>query len=223
MRVPAPVVRIVNAWIKGGRQPQPPIPWPRDRWKESFPQHSELLDGLPDALDRSTVARRGCLAAHAKRDAEIAFIVTMAWGFGRVGYGPWRTRRILEATPNAAVLLRDIARELRAHGPVAAYEAMTSRARLTWLGPAFGTKYLHFCSSETSPPAAIVLDQRVADWLSRSTRLSVDARRWSVSIYAKYFDRLALWSEALDVTPSDLECCIFQAEANLRSRSQWAK
>lgn len=223
MRVPTAVARIANAWIDGGRRPQPGIAWPRDRWKAAFPEHSELLDRLPDTLDRRTVRRHGPLAARGRRQAETAFIVAMAWGFGKVGYGPWRTKRMLQESPEAARRLRDIARKLHSQGPIRAYEAMASRQRLTWLGPAFGTKYLHFCSMGKASDTALVLDRLVADWLSRNTGLSLDARLWSVPTYARYFQHLAMWSHALQVAASDLECCIFQAEANRRSKSQWTR
>ena len=198
----------------------PLAPGPVD---ESLPGHRDVLAGLPDTLDRQAVAAHGRAAASGCREAETAFIIVMIWGFGSVGYGPWRTRRILDSTPDPAQRLCGTARKLRADGPVAAYAEMAGQRRLRWLGPAFGTKYLHFCSDERSADAAIILDRLVADWLRSNTRLSINSVPWSVPAYSRYLNHMARWSKELKITAAELECCIFQSEASQRARSQWAK
>jgi hypothetical protein len=52
-----------------------------------------MFTGLPDRLTRPVV-RGACLrAADAPADAARAFLTVMAWGYGQVGYGPFRVRR----------------------------------------------------------------------------------------------------------------------------------
>lgn len=220
--VPDAVVQVVADWTERGRPALPAIPWPRNRWASTFPEYLELLADLPDALDREIVARHGRVTASGPHEAVRALLTVMAWGFGSVGYGPWRTRRILESVPDAPTRLCDAARALKTEGAVAAYAAMATRCRLRGLGPAFGTKYLHFCSSDATPGVALVLDRLVANWLDSNTDLSLNPVPWSVRTYERYLEHMATWSGAVRVAPSELECCIFQAEAAKRRRSQWA-
>ena len=220
---PTSVVQIVSTWIDGGRQPQNAIPWMRERWMKAFPKYRGLLEDLPDALDRQVVSAYGHIAAAGNLEAERAFVVVMAWGFGSVGYGPWRTKRILDSTADSPARLCATARQLQAAGPLAAYAEMASRQRLVGLGPAFGTKYLHFCSREQQSEVAVVLDRLVADWLRSNTDLSLNPVPWSLPTYTRYLDHLTRWSEELQVSTAELECCIFQAEANRRARSQWTQ
>lgn len=223
MDVPTTVGDLVAQWRAVGSPLQPPIAWPRDRWVQTFPSHQALLEGLPDQLSRPDVTAYGRLASHGAREAETAFLVVMAWGFGSVGYGPWRTRRILESTVESARRLSTVAHTLTADGALSAYAELALPCRLRWLGPAFGTKFLHFCSASCSEDTAIVLDRLVTDWLRSNTGLSLNPIPWSVPTYGRYLEHLGHWSAELAVTATELECCIFQAEANRREGSQWAQ
>jgi hypothetical protein len=87
----------------------------------------------------------------------------MAWGYGRVGYGPFRVRRVLAPVPDPGERLQAAAGELARGGPTAAYALLGDSGvpRLPGPGPAFGTKFLYFCS----PPGdrtALILDRLVA-------------------------------------------------------------
>jgi len=130
---------------------------------------------------------------------------------------------MLESVPDAPTRLCDAARVLKTESAVAAYAAMAARCRLRGLGPAFGTKYLHFCSIDETPDAALVLDRLVANWLKSNTDLSLNPVSWSVRTYERYLEHMAKWSGALRVAPPELECCVFRAEAARRRRSQWAQ
>jgi hypothetical protein len=91
------------------------------------------------------VARRACSGAAADpADAERAFLAVMAWGYGRVGYGPFRVQRMLDAAPDAGVWLQTAAGELSEGDPAAAYRVLGDHgmSRLPGLGPGFGTKFL---------------------------------------------------------------------------------
>ena len=86
----------------------------------------------------------GDQAQKSPKKAVEAFIASMVWGFGRTGYGVLRTNRILSANPDAPEKLHHVAKVLAAEGPVEGYRAMANDDRLKWLGPAFGTKFLHY-------------------------------------------------------------------------------
>src|SRR4051794_13557220 len=109
--LPDSVRRVVEGWIGAGRPAQPPIPWPRDRWLQDFPANADTLSRLPDRLGRSAVFAVGADATKSTDHAVDAFLTVMAWGYGdSVGYGRFRTGRILGSRPDAPVRLHELAR-----------------------------------------------------------------------------------------------------------------
>ena len=121
---------------------QPGIAWPRARWQRAFPGVS-MFHTLPDLLDRTTV-RSVCATAVMSEDAaKDAFLAAMAWGYGEVGYGPWRVKKAFQ-DPDAGKKLLAVAETLKEGGPVAAYTVMSGASRLHRIGPAFGSKFLYF-------------------------------------------------------------------------------
>jgi hypothetical protein len=138
------------------------------------------------------------------------------------GYGPFRVRRLLDATPGADAQLQAAATKLSEGRPSEAYALLGDRGvpRLARLGPAFGTKFLYFCSPANSRPA-LILDRLVAAWLRENTGLSLNEARWSVSTYDRYLQAMFGWADELDTAADELEACIFLAQAGLVS-SQWA-
>jgi len=220
--VPHDVRRVVGAWRRAGSPVQDDIAWTRQRWIDQFPQFAPALTMLPDRLDRS-VARGACRRAAASAvEAEQAFLAVMAWGYGRVGYGPYRVRRLFDATPDAGTQLQTAAGVLAEQGPVAAYARLGDHgvARLAGLGPAFGTKFLYFCSRLGNPPA-LILDRLVAQWLRDHTDLLLNEVRWSAATYARYLGSMYAWAAKLGVAADELEACVFSEQAGLAG-SQWA-
>jgi len=150
--VPSAVCRLVDEWRAAGSPPQVGIEWPRQRWVDQFPAHAQGLAALPGRLSRQLV-RQACLDAAGTPAAALdAFIAVMAWGYGRVGYGPFRVRRVLASVPDPGERLQVAAGELARGGPAAAYALLGDGGvpRLPGLGPAFGTKFLYSPSSSRS-------------------------------------------------------------------------
>jgi hypothetical protein len=144
----------------------------------------------------------------------------MAWGYGTVGYGPWRTARILQTSADGPDRLVTVAQRLAKAGAVDAFGLLGGDCRLRWLGPAFGTKYLYFCPQRAADPKALILDRLVARWLARHVDESFNALSWSSRRYRLYLDLVGSWADALDVASDDIEWCIFQAESN-QTPNQW--
>lgn len=125
--VPNELLRLAEEWRAMGSPPQRGIPWSATRWRRSLPEYDHLYDWLPEPLDRSAVQRY--VDEHAEADPAAAFVATMVWGFGNVGYGPFRTRRILESGPDVSVRLAS------AVGPTSveeAYAALAGHRRVPW-------------------------------------------------------------------------------------------
>jgi hypothetical protein len=181
-----------------------------------------MFTALPDRLDRTAVRCVCVNAAVSPTDAQRAFLAVMAWGYGRVGYGPFRVLRVLAAAPTAGAQLQAAATSA-AHGrPVEAYECLGDHgtARLPHLGPAFGTKFLYFCSP-AGPRPALILDRLVARWLRESVGLAFNELRWSTSTYVRYLEAMFGWADELGLAADELELCIFSTQAGL-GESQWA-
>lgn len=222
--VPEAIVDVVRRWRDEDNPPQPATAWPRERWVAMFPRHQEFLRKLPQALDRDDV-RSLCLAAGSgPLPAEQGFIAVMVWGYGNdVGYGPWRTNRVLSETADAAERLAAAARSARTEGALAAYGRMRpgGDCSLRWLGPAFGTKYLYFCQPPEAPLAALIFDNLVATWLRRSSGLDLNPVSWSPRTYETYLRQMHRWATALACAPDELEYCVFRDIATER-QTQWA-
>jgi hypothetical protein len=220
VEVPEPLRRLVNAWRSAGSPAQPGIAWPRKSWAARFPAWADTFAVLPDRLSRPAVRLFSRSAATDPQAALRAFLVTMTWGYGRLGYGPFRVQRILATTPETGERLQQAARELLDHGPVQAYRRLGDHGigQLPFLGPAFGTKFLYFCSPPG--PGALILDRLVADWLRAQAGLSLSQVRWSSQTYDRYLATMSGWAGQLSVTADELETCIFSDQARLVA-SQW--
>jgi hypothetical protein len=219
MNTPEALVERIDAWIADGSPPQDPIRWDSERWLPSatdYPhvaEHADFIRGLPNGIGRADVAALGAVAARSPEDAVQAFIASMIWGFGPTGYAVFRTNRILEENPDAATKLQRVAEVLADDGPVEGYRALANTQRLTWLGPAFGTKYLAFCSRPEHP--ALILDAFVATWLNEHCDAGLRPTQWSTPRYERYLADMTEWA-AGRCTPTELETIVFVAEAARR-------
>jgi hypothetical protein len=212
---------VVEAWRAAGSPSQAAIAWPRQRWIDSFPAEAAAFTVLPERLTRQAVRAACRCAAESSAEARRAFLAVMAWGYGRVGYGPFRVRRLLDAAPDAGTQLQAAARALREATPLEAYARLGDHGvpRLARLGPAFGTKFLYFCSSPGDQPA-LILDRLMAWWLRDNVGLVLNEIRWSVPTYRRYLASMYGWAGDLAVAADELEMCIFSEQAGLAD-SQW--
>lgn len=219
--MPVAVREVVEEWRRAGCPRQEGIPWPRSRWLDAFPDQRPLFERLPDRLARADV-RRACTAAGLDgAAAEQAFLAVMAWGYGNVGYGPWRTQRVFRENATIAASLASATATLAAEGAIAAYGQLAGPHRLSGLGPSFGTKYLYFCPQHDQVRPALILDRLVAQWLRDYTDVRVNEAIWSVRSYQRYVEQLWQWADVLNVPADVLEECIFTDQARMVG-NQWA-
>src|SRR2546421_1739498 len=107
--VPDRLRQLVVSWDERGRAPQPPIRWNAESWTAFLPTHASLFTGLPNPIDRRGVTAHTQTADRDEDAAVEAFITAMVWGYGRIGYGPFRTARVLTDNPAATATLRQVA------------------------------------------------------------------------------------------------------------------
>jgi hypothetical protein len=152
-------------------------------------------------------------------DAVRVFVAAMVWGYGRVGYGPFRAARVLAENPNAPEILLEAAVRVRRDGGPLAF-AWLAKNRLNWLGVAFATKYLYYCSGRSTTPA-LVLDRLVQGWLREHADWSVRLD-WHIPDYERYVQAAINWAAELGVAPADVEYLMFSDAAAQKPGSQWA-
>jgi len=177
-----------------------------------------MLRELPERISRDDVAAMASRIV-TPTDAVATFVAAMVWGFGRVGYGPYRTARVLAKNPDAGERLGELARRVATDGGPDAFDWFAGH-RLEGLGVAFSTKFMFFCGADRAAPA-LVLDRLVSDWFHSNAgwRPNLD---WNGRDYRNYVESVVRWSDELGLRPADTELLIFQDQVRLAPGSQWA-
>ncbi|WP_144723458.1 hypothetical protein [Cellulosimicrobium sp. TH-20] len=192
------------------------------RWLIGLEGAQAGLDAVGDEIDRSRMCE---LTDAFITDGEIvsAFVVTMVWGYGGDGRGPFRTRRVLTGSddPQDAPLNDEVVGRLslavdvaRRDGAVEGYRYLNreSLGRIKHLGPAFFTKWLYAATARGDRDhehAAPVLDERVLRWINEKTDLRL--RHSYTDDYAAYIGALERWGRSATPqrTTVDVEEAIF--------------
>jgi hypothetical protein len=179
----------------------------------------EFLNALPNTLDRAEVTALCRRAGENPDEAVHGFLAAMIWGYGTVGYGAFRTARVLRENDSAPERLMTVAAQAHDAGGPVAFEALAQN-RLHGLGVAFATKFLFFCAASEPVTPAPVLDRLVRDWLYQHAGWSLRLD-WHVNDYRDYVDAVCDWGKQLEIDASDVEMLIFTlAATSIRSR-QW--
>jgi hypothetical protein len=205
-------------WAAAGRPAQPTTAWSLESWVRFLPNHKEMLHGLPARISRDDVATVAS-AIVTQASAVDAFVAAMVWGFGRVGYGPYRTARVLSRNRDAGDRLMELAGRVAEDGGPKAFDWLTGH-RLEGLGVAFSTKFTFFCSGNDATPA-LVLDRLVSDWFHANAAWR-PSLAWNSHDYRHYVETVLRWSGELSIRPADTELLIFQDQVRKDPGSQWA-
>lgn len=219
--VPAALTTAVQRWREQGKPVQPPIRWSREAWRRYFPSQHAFLDALPDRIDRAEATLHAADAT-TPGGAERAFLAAMIWGYGRVGYGPWRTARVLTENPDAVDRLADVAVVAREQGGLAAFRDLAGKP-LRYLGVAFGTKYLRFVTAAHSPDRAPILDAVVRRWVSTHTGQHLMIDEWRPAVYEQYVALLTSWAAELELATDTVEELIFRSAVSREGSGQWSE
>lgn len=187
------------------------VPYIADRWTATFGDDPDLKGIIAEYPNQLTRADLCALASKAISDASHvrrAFMATMIWGYGTIGYGPWRMARMLESADAADAMLRTTA-GLVVSGKLAdAYSAFA----LPWCNRAFFTKFFYVIGlGANSSPLPLILDARVLRSLSAlGQEVSETAEG-----YVRWVSLMNAWAEALDCRPDAVEMFLFEKAGQL--------
>jgi hypothetical protein len=159
----APITINVGRW----REALPPDAWPPD-----FPMTGDVwrrdVFAVADAYRAGTASARQLLTA------------VLAWGYGPIGYGPWRANKSLDGDPDGKRLAYALEETVVAAPDEEALWTAYRRfrdprhARLPWLGPGFFTKILYFVGYRRGVGGVqpLILDRLVAGRLPSEAGVS---------------------------------------------------
>jgi len=199
----------VAEWIEAGSPAQEAFNWSKSRsnWCRDIPSLSQFIESLPDDLSRDDV-RRVCNLN--KSTIPERFVVSMIWGYGDLGYGSYRVKKMF-STPGFNEKIQQSFDLARAGNSLEAY-IFLSKNKVQQLGPAFGSKWLSFASSNEQP--APIYDSFISLWIKKyATKefgsVATSSEVWNKKTYGAYLEWMNLNSRALEVKADDLELVIF--------------
>lgn len=132
-----------------------------EAWRTAFTDHEETLTQLAQHAHAEGGIARAYLHDRADIDPVELFLISMVWGYGKVGYGPRRITDILNRV-GAADKLRAIVETTRNDGAAAGWNALLNTHRIGGLDMSFGTKLLYFAGYRTDHrPRPLILDNVV--------------------------------------------------------------
>jgi hypothetical protein len=156
--------------------------------------------------------------ADAAERLQVLFVASMVWGYGMVGYGPWRTRAALEA-PQLGEQLEMLADKLLSGDLVGACRAVS----IPRVGLAFYTKLFYFLCRGRVQRFPLILDTVLMNAFEQLLGLDVSpyakvtrkegnvtsVRAWGEG-YQRYVEQMHDWADALDCSADQIELFLFK-------------
>lgn len=226
------LVRLLLADPHALQSRQGPFEWNFEAWMRRFAVHPAaaraLLELRDEPNDRDSLYRTAAAMPAGDPDAHLVlklFIGTQVWGYGTIGYGPYRAQRIL-SQPGAERRLASTLKVLRSEGALAGYMALCEgQYQIRYLGPSFATKYLHFAGYGHVPsgPQPLILDQYVGVALHHAEPALFGADCGSVpsrqhySRYVSAVDAVTTSGPLSEFEPCAIELALFVVGERLRS------
>ncbi|MFF0372061.1 hypothetical protein [Micromonospora sp. NPDC005087] len=203
----APITVNLDRWRAG---------LPPDAWPDNFPSSGDVwrrdVFAVADAYRAGSASPRQLLTA------------VLIWGYGPIGYGPWRAARSLGADPDGKRLAYAL-EEVSAAAPDedalrTAYRRFRdpNHARLPWLGPGLFTKVLYFVGYRRGVGGVqpLILDRVVASRLPSEAGVGRQAG-WLSEEWLAYLRWAAEQAQAQGIEPDEVEMAVGRdAEAATR-------
>jgi hypothetical protein len=193
------------------------IPYYVERWAARLGDSSGfavVASQFPLSVSRADLRSLGRFAIKDEQLLTQLFIATMIFGFGTIGYGPYRTSVMLADLARQPDALRTVCRLLVAEELARAHAAFDiQRCRTPFL-----SKFMYAVGLGAGlTPMPLILDNRVYRALDvLHERAEIDQWRyytrvaWTSEGYAEYVRDVNRWAAALDCTPDQVEMYLFQ-------------
>jgi len=194
------------------------IPYDASAWKAYFPGDTDvlgLIQMFPRVITRGDIKTLSARAVAKPTLVRKLFLATMMWGFGKRGFGPYRTDRMLR-TPLSASILQQTVTNIMNGKIITAYHGLL----LDRCGPVFSTKFLYFVGlGAKSDPLPVVLDTRVAQSLDllnlnlasfgcHKLKNGIRVGR-SPAGYVKYVNLINAWARQIGCRTDAIELFLF--------------
>jgi predicted house-cleaning noncanonical NTP pyrophosphatase (MazG superfamily) len=188
--VPEPIYRWRVGDVEAHR-----VRWIPDQWESTFKGHEAAHADLRAHSEAEGGIARSFIHDHTGSDPVDLFLMVMAWGYGRTGYGPSRTRAILDQA-GAKKKIGLIVSETRTHGAAAGWDALVDTHHIKGFGMSFGTKLLYFAGYGSEHfPRPLILDELVRASLQKVARGTVPPKgNVSTADYVGYLELAEKWA-----------------------------
>ncbi|MBB4904096.1 8-oxoguanine DNA glycosylase OGG fold protein [Actinophytocola algeriensis] len=183
------------------------------RWRRLLPDSALWPAELDGA---NVVTRETVFAVCGNGDVTRGLVAACVWGAGTGAQSVHRRAKVFTHNELNALGFRLAAalELLRESGPVAAYDALRTRFRIAYLGPAFFTKFLYFAGYDTgSEPRPLILDRFVA----RGLAAGWPRTGWTGARYGEYLRHAHAWAHESGAAPDAVELALFRAGKAYRS------
>lgn len=199
-----------------------PLSWKRQGLEMFKPQISKFASECRQVKIQHVISRQDVLTL--SESFEDVFIGAMIFGYGPVGYGPFRIGRVINENPD---LLEKLKGQYFAAGnsPRESWESHTQSNRIKYLGPAFATKFAYFAARRQRSNQAIPL---IADINTSWAMWSLAGIPRSVELqesYMAYVDLAHTWGDQIDSEygVDEVERAIFKIGASIRDQLRKSK
>jgi hypothetical protein len=194
-----------------------PLSWKRQGLEMFKPQISKFASECRQVKIQHVISRQDVLTL--SESFEDVFIGAMIFGYGPVGYGPFRIGRVINENPD---LLEKLKGQYFAAGnsPRESWESHTQSNRIKYLGPAFATKFAYFAARRQRSKGTVPL---IADINTSSAMSSLAGIPRSVEKserYLEYVDLAHTWGADIGggYGVDEVERAVFKIGANIRDQ-----
>ena len=213
---------LVDEWKNAGSIPQEAFDWDRSRanWQRDLAPNSEFISQLPKEIDRTFLRT---LVANGENSVMEKFLAVMIWGYGDLGYGSFRVRKMLDSDGFQEKVATVF--EMCQQGAVLDSYVFLSKSKIDQLGPAFGTKIINFFTPREV--VAPIYDSFISKWMDIYAKDafpggSCSSKVWSRNVYSSYVRFITSHAQKLECFGEDLELVIFRdALAQFETTSRW--
>ena len=211
---PTAVVTKIEELLAGHPVSEQAVRWQREHWAtEALSEFQDDLDAIANTCEQdgdSLLIRRRHVFALADGDVVRLFLAAMTWGYGTVGYGPYRVGDIVAHAGSDLRHRLEAQRAAAQLGPEQAWRSFRTHDRLHGFGPAFASKFAYFAAFERSEadqrPLIVDLNTSWAMWDLVELPRSFEQQ----DSYVQYVDAAHRWAQELGCRPDDVEWALFE-------------